>query len=362
MFTFLFAISAFLLPLGTAFADRITDVVPTNTRALSMGGAGINVVDDSYAAFLNPANLARKSSRPRLELFNAQLEMSEWAVNAVGSRNGNPLSLGSVYKYLEANQGEWVGYRYSFFPNFTSRFFSFGLLYEQAMSAKYDGVDPLTPGSEPMVTHSGYRRVMPTGSLSFRLMKGILKFGYSIGLEHLGVVSAVVTNPADKSLSYTSGIHEGFAVRQVAGTTLTLPFRNLPSFSFVARDLFGSHYFGGDIQDTRRMTFDLAMSHTTYFGKAIEVKLSADWRDFVNKYATPFMRRFFTGAEIRLGRAFFLRGGYGQGYPTAGIGLRTGRTKFDLGWYSMEMGDRLRDDRDQRIGLHITWSLFNQDR
>lgn len=340
-------------------ADRITDMVPSNARAQGMGMAGINSLNDSYAMFYNPANLAEKRNKPKIELINVQGELSEYSINALGGRHGSPLSLGSVYDYLKSSAGEWTGYRFNIYPNFTSRFISFGVLYEQDFAAKYDGPDPDIVGDEAKVTQRGYRRIMPTAAASFRMLKGILRFGYSIAVEYLGEVSATVTKPDGKSLSYTNGIQEGTAVRQTAGLTMTLPFQHLPSFSVVARDIAGSRYFGGSLDKVRKMTIDGGFSHTTYFGQAMDLKITADYRDTLNQTETNAMRRIFAGAELVLGHAISIRGGYGQGYPSAGLGFRVKKTKIDLSWYSQEMGDRLRDDRDQRVGLHITMSLGN---
>jgi hypothetical protein len=326
-----------------------------------MGQSGVNASNDSYAAFINPANLASKRNKTHFELLNVQVEGSEQAGNALFGARKNPMSLGSVYPFLKSNTGEWVGYRYSVFPNFSSRFFSFGLLYESKFAAKYDLADPNVLNDTPKVTHKGFRRIMPTASLSFRLFGGILRFGYSLGLDYLGAVNSVVSNPDNStSLSHTSGIYEGVAVRNTAGLTLTLPFAHLPSFSFVARDIGNARYHGGGLREVRKMTMDGGVSYSSYFLRWLELTLTADYRDMTNALQTGSrMRRLFTGAEIRLGKAISLRGGYAQGYPSFGIGFRMNRIKIDFSQYKEERGDRLRDDGDSVYAMQIVWSLFN---
>ncbi len=356
-----FSLIFFLVAAPVARADRVTDIVPLNARSQGMGQTGVNASNDSYAAFINPANLASKRNKPHFEIINAQIEGSENAGNALFSGRKNPMSLGDVYPYLKSNKGEWAGYRYSIYPNFTSRFLSVGLLYDAKFAAKYDLADPNIVGDTDKVTHKGYRRVMPTASLSFRLFGGILRFGYTLGLEYLGVVNSVVTSPDTKQLSHSNGIYEGIAVRNTAGLTLTLPYAHLPSFSFVARDIGNARYHGGGLREVRKMTFDGGVSYSTYFSRWLEMMLTADYRDITNQLGTGSrMRRLFTGTEIRVGKAVSLRGGYAQGYPAAGLGFRMNRLKMDLSYYKDERGDRLRDDGDDTFALQITWSLLNQ--
>jgi hypothetical protein len=253
-----------------------------------------------------------------------------------------------------------VGYRYSIFPNFTSRFFTFGLLYESKFAAKYDLADPNIPNDTTKITVHGYRRVMPNASLSFRMLGGVLRFGYSLGIEYLGVVNNTVSNPDNKDLSYSAAMATGLAIRNTAGLTITAPIAHLPSLSLVARDIGNARYHGGGYRDVRKMSFDAGIGYSEYIGKWLEVLLTADYRDATNQIGVGSrMRRLFTGAEIRLGRTISLRGGYGQGYPSMGFGFKVNRVKLDLSYYREERGDRLRDDGDAMFAMQLTWSLFN---
>jgi len=346
--------------LNFAIADVITDSVPVSARTLGMGSTGVSLVEGSYSAFMNPANLATKRNKPKIELLNLQLDFNEGGINTIGSTK-NPTSLGSTYDWLKSNTGEWAGSRFSIYPNFSSRFVSFGILYESNFAAKYDLADPNIANSTSTLTQKGFKRLMPTGSLSFRMMGGVLKFGYTLAVDYLGVANAVVAQPETKDLSFTNGILEGVGIRHTVGTTLTLPVAHVPSFSAVVRDVGNTKYFGGSLNRTQKMSLDVGMGHLTYVGKAIDFRWGVDFRDVMNQTKTNRMRRIFSGAELKLFQAMSLRAGFGQGSLSAGFGVKLKRINVDFSWYSAEMGNRLRDDVDSRYVLQFTWSLFNSN-
>ena len=75
LFIFICAIFASLLFFSkNTFADRFDTSETQTVRSLGMGNAGINSERGGLSVFYNPANIAAKSTRPVLQLFNFSLE------------------------------------------------------------------------------------------------------------------------------------------------------------------------------------------------------------------------------------------------------------------------------------------------
>ncbi len=335
------------------FADRIANLYPADARTLGMGGAGIAASNNPYAVFYNPANLASKSTAARLELLNLGLDVPVAAIPILSEKR-SVLNLGSSYPYLKANPGHWGGYRVSLYPNLTTRFFSFGFLYSENYSAKYNEADGAT-GTAANLQRVGYREFGPVVALSQRFYGGVVKLGASARMTQAGSISDTIRQPDSAALSYATGLNNVTSLKTSAGMTLALPFAHIPTFSFVARNLTTTKYPQGDLP----LQIDAGFGYTTYVGRHLHFRLGADFRDLGNSLSAGFMRKNFVGVEWKLLNVLCLRGGYGQGYPSVGLALEAGRVKTEFAWYSEEMGDGLRSDRNQRYMLQFVWSVFN---
>lgn len=352
IFSFLLFVALTLF--SDARADVLSNLVPTEAKALGMGNTGISLLNDSYAMFYNPANLANKQVKPKIEPLNVQGDFSNESFNALASNQTNPLSLSDMYSHLKSNPGQWASHGFSVYPNITTRFASLGMLYRQTYSAKYEQAN--TAAGTPIALRlKGFREFSPTAALSFRLFGGVLKFGGAVYLKTFSKVDQVIKNPDSASKSWETGSTTKVGVDSTAGVTLTLPYAHLPTFSFVARNMGTQTYPGFKIP----IMFDVGMGHTTYFGRSVHLRLEADHRDVTNSMKLGHMRSLFMGAELRFFGVLNLRGGYAQGYPSAGFGLAFKKLRIDFGWYSEEMAEGLRSDRNQRYVMQIAWSLFN---
>lgn len=338
----------------SARADRIANMIPTEARTLSMGNSGLCLLNDSYAIFYNPANLANKRVKPKFELINFQMDSTVVSINAVASKMINASNLKSLYPYLKDNRGQWGGFGYSVYPNFTSRFFSFGLLYRESYGAQYVDADQ-NLGTSVTLKQNGLREISPVGAVSFRLMGGVLKFGYSVKLQTLGIVDKSVSSPGTSSLDWRSGMMTAVGLNMTGGMTLTLPFKHLPTVAVVARNIGSTNH----PQEKIPMNFDLGVAHTTYVGRSLHLRLALDHRDVTNRLKASRMRRLFAGAEVRLFNTLNLRGGYGQGYPSAGFSIGGKSARVEFSWSSEEMMDGLRTERNQKFTLHIIKSFLN---
>lgn len=343
-----------------AFADKFNTETSSSARALGMGNAGVNTERGSYSLFYNPANLAAKDTTTQIQVLNVQGDLNDgWVSRSAGGKYSNFQDLGGLYGDLVNNKNNYIGGRYSIYPNITMRHFSFGMLYEVNQGAELRA-------SDNSLRVKARNRFGPTMGLSFRFFKGILRVGGSLQLLTVGNADARVSQPITAStLEFSRYINSGTGLSRTAGVTLTLPFRFLPSFSLVARDIGGTRYSGarfikfGDGRDVAKseMTFDLGTSLTIYLAKRMDLKIAYDYRDYVNKLQGGNFRHMNFGGEISLYDVIKLRAGMTHGYMTYGIGINTRKASLDLASYADENDDRLRGSRDQRYVLQYTWNL-----
>jgi hypothetical protein len=339
-----------------ALADKFNTETSSSGRALGMGDAGINTERGAYAVFYNPANIAAKDTGTHFQAVNFQLD-GDGALLAQG-KPVNFTNLQSLYSDLKNNTNTYAGGRYSVYPNITMRNFSIGMLYESNQGAE-------VRASDGALRVKARDRFAPTAALSYRLLSGILRLGASAQLLTVGDADAVDLAPGS-GLDYKQFINSGTGLDFTGGVTLTLPFRFLPSFSVVARNVGTTRYThssvikfgdGSTLPDTP-MTFDAATSLSIYLARRFEMKVEGDYRDVENKLEGGRFRHVFAGAEFLIYDILRLRAGIQHGYPTFGMSLVTRRASLDLAMYSEELNDRLRGEQDTRYVLQYTWEIF----
>jgi hypothetical protein len=336
-----------------------------SNHALGMGNAGINTERGPYAVFYNPANIAAKDTGSVIQFFNLSYEANEGQVVET-SRSGvfHLNSFSKMYSLGQANRGNLIGQRFSIYPNITIRNLSLGLLYEQnrAMLVREDD----------SVLIRARDRFGPTASLSFRLWGGILRFGFMAQalvltepLSSTGYVSGPLSS--DKQ-TWKSNIRSGLGFSKNAGTTLSLPFRYLPSFSFVVRDIAGTSFTkspiiftGSDVPKPRKMSMDASVGWTLYLGNSLETKWAIDYRDITSTRGHGNrIEHIMTGMELSMNRLIHIRAGLFNAYPTAGFAIGNNINSLNFVWYSDNVEDRLRSFREQRFGFQFVKSLIGR--
>jgi hypothetical protein len=359
--TILYVISA-----KQAFGGKFNTETSSSTRALSMGNAAINTERGAYALFYNPANIAAKNTGATFQLFNFQLDGSLPYLENVGAfQVANPSNLSALYQKLDGRTDSYNGARYSVYPNLTVRNFSLGFLYEVNNGA-------LIRSSDNSLIAKSRNRMGPTAALSFRLFGGILRFGASAQYMTVGNANETIAPPVNTgTLDYRDISYSGAGLITTGGVTLTLPFRYLPSFSLVARNIGGSNFSGKPLTSfgTRRnvpnedMTVDLATSATIYLGRRIELKIEGDYRDaLLTMPGSKPMDRLFAGMDLAFFDVFRLRAGWMNRYPTGGIGIYAPKGTLDVAWYSDRIDDGIKSHRDMRFALQYTFNFFGSSR
>ena len=356
-----FAVSV-LMP-ATAFAklsfeDNAFPEFITSARALAMGNAYINKVDDSWSAFYNPAGLGTVR-KPQLHLFNAHMEANNGMLNLVG--NGpftdtpqkylDSFDADKLRSALKSEEGKLAHSRFQAFPNITVRGLTLGYMYAQRNRAI---IDTKSNNDFDIAERKDQGPVM---ALNASFFGGVFKIGASavyLTRQELNKTFKSTDNVDIRGSDYRYG--KGLQV--TAGARVVLPVALLPTFSAVLRNATNNDFEAkakGGLPDSIKQTVDLGISITPQLGQITRLHLEANLKDSGNAYDTDIKRRLAAGAELDFNRRLFIRGGWGDGWGSGGIGVRSRTFILDLTTYAVDRSlDGFRKMEDRRWVFSIS--------
>lgn len=334
------------------FEDGVFPELITSARGLAMGNAYISKVDDSHSAFYNPAGLGSVRNTT-FHLTNFQVESNRDFNDVIGSGNGadqlakkaaKTYSIDGLRQLLVDNKGKILHARAQTFPNLTFRYFSIGYMAAKRVRA--------TIGEETgsQLEYADRLDHGPVTSFNASLWGGVFKAGASvIYLQRSELIGTA--NPNSTVNINSSDYKKGSMIFVTAGSKLTLPIAFLPTFSSVLRNATGNEFSktgGPDAPDKIKQTVDLGFSLTPQLGKRSRIHLEYNYKDAANKYDNPSSRRSTFGIEIDFSRIFFVRGGYGDGFGSGGIGLKTDILEVDISTYAVDTSSATYKGREDR--------------
>lgn len=333
------------------FEDHAFPEFVTSARALAMGNAYISKVDDSWSAFYNPAGLGTVR-KPQFHLINGHAEASSGLVEAIGE--GPASEFPKKYKdsfdpqkmrsALAQNQGRLAHSRVNLFPNMTVRGMTFGYMFSQRNRAI------INKDATNLFELTERKDHGPVFSLNLSFFGGVFKAGATgVYLYRRDLYKSFgPTQPINVS---NTDYRTGRSLQITAGGKLTLPYVLLPTFSAVLRNTTANDFEArqdGGLPTPIKQTLDAGFSITPQIGKKVRIHLEGNFKDVNNAYRTNAKRRAAGGMELDFNRAIFLRGGYGDGWGSGGLGLRTRRFTLDLTTYAVDRsleGYRKEEDR-----------------
>lgn len=340
------------------FEDHAFPEFVTSARALALGNAYINKVDDSWSAFYNPAGLGTVR-KPQFHLANVHLEASSKLLNIIsqGPATDIPGNYSDTFdadklrSILAKDQGKLTHSRMQAFPNFTVRGLTLGYLFSQRNRAIIN--DDVANNLEI----AERRDHGPVFALNASLFGGIFKIGASgVYLMRRDLYKEIAPNASTKIED--SDYKYGRSLQITAGTRITLPLALLPTFSAVLRNATDNDFEGsksGGPPDPIQQTVDYGFSITPQIGKTIRIHMEANFKDAHNAYDTNAKRRLAAGVELDFNRRIFIRGGYGDGWGSGGIGVRGKSFIFDLTTYAVDRSlDGFRKEEDRRWALSLS--------
>jgi hypothetical protein len=351
-FVFAFLLNPYQAWGALDFEDHAFPELVTSARALALGNAYINKVDDSWAAFYNPSGLGTVRA-PQFHLTNLHLEASNGLADILGG--GTALDIPSNFMQtfepedlrdmLAEEQGTLIHSRVNLFPNLTVRGLTLGYMYSQRNRAIIND-DVANEFEIAERTDHG-----PVVALNISLFGGILKLGASgVYLIRKDLYESI--GPSDPIDIADEDYKYGRSLQITAGSRLTLPYKMLPTFSVVLRNATNAPFDNEDLggpPDKIKQTMDVGFSITPQIGKLSRVHIEANLKDLHNAYETNSKRRVAAGVELDINRRIFLRGGYGDGWGSGGFGVRSRRVIVDFTTYAVDRSlDGIREEEDRR--------------
>lgn len=340
------------------FEDHAFPEFVTSARALAMGNAYINKVDDSWSAFYNPAGLGTVR-RPQFHIANVHAEASSGLMDVIG--NGPAYEIPGNYmetydpenmrKELAKDQGKLAHSRFNIFPNFTVRGLTLGYMFSQRNRAI------INDDTANKFEVAERRDQGPVMSLNGSLFGGIFKLGATA--VYLNRKELYKEFGPTEQLNITGNDHKsGKSLQVTAGARLTLPWTLLPTFSAVLRNATNNDFEdikGGGSPERIKQTVDVGFSITPQIGKISRLHMEVNLKDLNDAYDTNYKRRAAAGMELDFNRRLFVRAGWGDGWGSGGIGVRSRTFILDLTTYAVDRSqDGFRKDEDRRWVISLS--------
>jgi hypothetical protein len=361
------ALLACLLP-GQALTTPWTawareDLVPgsryTSARSAAMGDAFLPLADDGPSSlFYNPAGIGRIKGT-RVEPLNVALHVNSGYASSLSTDFFKFPSLSGYLERLQANTGTPIGAGAAVAPSFATRGFVFGVLLQSHLRAE--------AAADGTITYRSRYQLIPSAGVGVRLAGGIVRMGYSLQWVNQ-TVGRVQTAQTDPSLGWNQALSQGSGFSHNVGFAMTLPLTYLPALNAVVRNFLNTRYSTFSLlpmgQNTTGapaydpMTIDASASIQPKLGAGAYVNIVLSMRDLTNESNLSYFKRGAFGLEFSFRDVIFLRGGWGSGYPNAGLGLRRKKGEFSLAWTSEEVGTSSQPEQDTRFLLQYQVRAF----
>ena len=340
------------------FEDGVFPEFVTSARALAMGNAFVSKVDDASAVFYNPAGLGTVRY-PHLHLSNFEIETNKGAIDAVSGNSPTNIvsnlpqmySLDGMRKVLLKKPNAIANTRLQALPKFTSRYFSIGY-----MVAKRSRAVVTNTASATGFEYADRFDHGPYAAFNLSLFGGVFKAGASAVI--LNRKELMATGNPNTAIASGSNYKTGMAVMTTLGSKLTLPLTFLPTFAMSVHNAldksFSKSYAGSPAKIPR--SYDVGFSITPQVGTSSRIHLEINYKDLGGAYTTvASTRKILFGAELDFSRVFFFRIGYGDGFGSAGLGIKSRKLEFDLTTYAVDTTTAsFRGQEDRRFALGVS--------
>ncbi|MBL6988486.1 MAG: hypothetical protein ISR65_01835 [Bacteriovoracaceae bacterium] len=342
------------------FQDGIFPELATSARAQAMGNAFQCRVEDASAVFYNPAGLGTVRFS-HLHFTNIHLESNKNWFDA--TTNGGLLgtmgnfmkgfSLDGSRELLLENKGTISYGRYHAIPNLTTRYASIGYLYSKQTRT--------TLGKEAgaQFEYATRQDHGPYAALNLSIFGGVVKAGASV----IWLNRSEAIGEADPNIPLVltdTDYKSGSAFIGTAGARITLPIKFLPTFSGVVHNALRVPFVAlsgsGGAPDTIKSSMDAGFSITPQIGRTTRVHIEVNYKDLSREYSDlGSLRRILFGVEFDMARVVFVRFGYGDGFLSGGIGVKTQSVEFDLTTYAVDTTtNEFRGQEDRHFAFSLS--------
>lgn len=353
------------LPGASAWARQ--ELVPgsryTSARGAAMGDAVLPIGEDGPSAlFTNPANIG-KIRKDQIEGMNLSFYGSSDYFGMFRLTSLDFYKIGTLHSYLptlQANPGKVAGMGASMVSTIATRGFAAGVLLQSQVVGMVN--------ADGTIRYRSLYQLVPTAGTGVRLAGGIVRLGYTLQWVNQAVGSLNSLPAATTPLGYNQGLYQGSALSHNFGFALTLPIRYLPSLNVVARNVLGANFNSFSLISFAKnaagapprepMTVDASFSLQPKLGSGSYMNFVVEERDLTGRSGVSLFGRLAVGLETSLRDLFFVRLGWGSGYPAAGIGFRRKAGEFSLTYHTEDIGTSYHELRETKFLLQYQVRAF----
>ncbi len=343
-FLFLLLILAVLTAQEMSFARTPADRY-LSVRALGMGNAYTPIAKNTEALFFNPANLASNNGVNLTALkFHLGVDGVEAASDAKNFKSDIAQTIRQFYgKEIWVGAGALSGIS---FPNFAFAVYD---------SANINGIlsNPALPTFSVDVVNDyggalGFGFELVPGFKWGLSAKKIWRFGGSMDVP----VSSLAT--LDDQIIRQQLENHGNGYSLDTGLAFTVPTLVKPTLSFTVRDVGNTKFaltkgLHAPPTDKQEMIAGISLEIP---GPLMTITPVLEGR-YLDDTSLTLGQKINAGLEVQL-PALALRGGFHQGYWTAGVGMNLGILMLDVASYGVEMGEYPGQKEDRRYVLELT--------
>lgn len=329
-----------------------TSTINSSTRALGMGDAFTAIAEDDSALFYNPAGLARVAGL-NWKVFGLKAGGSGLsALTKIQHLNSSSSGFSDAVQDL---YGEHASVSAGGESIFTMPLFGFGIYDHAGVLVKID--DPVSPKINATIIND-YGYVLGFGApigpflqagLDLRYVKrtgGDLPFG----------AGSIADLDGGAIVNQITGWGVGYGADLGMNVVVPAPFFSA-TFSAVWRNV-GKMVFKSDDPNTILPSEDndITLGAGFIFNMPlVSVSPAVDFR-YINRSDLQLTRKINFGIEIGL-PLVDIRGGFREGYYTAGLGLNLALFKIDVATYGVELGAYPGQIEDRRYMLEFSMDL-----
>ena len=348
------AFTAFILTFSLSAHAQVQSTANSSVRALGMGDAFTALADDSSSLFYNPAGLARvrginwkvfslHAGASGLEAYNKIKDLNS-------SGGGNELSdtIGKLY-------GDHVWSGVGGESIFTMPMIGFGVYNHTDALIKVD--NPVYPALQTDVINDyGYTAGLgvPLGPF---VQAGInLRYVKRMGARLPLGASLIADLDMDKLKGRVTGWGVGYAADTGVNLILPAPFFTA-TLSAVWKNMGKTIYKSSNTaqvlpSDDNNITLGAALKFDT---PVLSIAPAIDFQN-LNRTDIQLARKLNFGIELGL-PLVDIRGGFREGYYTAGAGVNMGLFRVDVATYGVELGAYPGQIEDRRYVAEFTMEL-----
>jgi hypothetical protein len=355
-----------LSPKSVAVLCLLCSFVPPSAQGLNeifeqyvppQAGAMANALTADAAGYLsnyyNPAGLAKANKRKwEITVLDAEGTFSPAALGRIFSAQ----SFG-IYRLMgpmQANPGQYTYFDFASCPAVSTRGFGASVLANYRYAAQSDGTN---------IDIDSVFDFGPTVGAAVNFFGNILKLGVAgkaILRNELKGNFALSSLNSDSAIASQS--KEGLGLGADAGMIVTLPYRYLPTFGVVVRDIGNTNFSSMHVinpnadgaPDPITQSINAAFSLHPALGKRFVASVVLEYRHFEMTHV-PWSQHVHFAVQLESERHFFIWFSDNEVYyPGGGIALRLPGGNLELATYAEAAGSGTTTTGDRRFMFRYT--------